>query len=103
MEIAEAEPIATTVDRLLSVRDQSAADEIPTQSAVEAVLGGMERPKVRLSEALEIYFNEIAINEQMYKSPQQKASWRKIKALAVRYFTELLALRLQASDCEDKM
>lgn len=88
LEIAAEEPIAGTLERLLSARDEAKRDDIPEPETAEVLLGGVSRPKVRVSEALEIYFNEIALDEQMYKSPQQKASWRKVKTLAVTYFIE---------------
>lgn len=63
-------------------------EDVPEPETTEALLGGVARPKVRVSDALQIYFDEIALDEQMYKSPEQKASWRKVKKLAVTYFIE---------------
>ena len=88
LEIATDEPLAQTLDRILAVRDTAGAEDIPEPAATEAILGGATRPKVKISEALEIYFNEIALDEQMYKSERQKTNWRKVKKLAVTYFTD---------------
>ena len=88
LEIASEEPLTETLERLIGIRDAADREDVPEPETTKALLGGVARPKVRVSEALQIYFDEIALDEQMYKSPQQKASWRKVKTLAVTYFIE---------------
>ena len=41
-----------------------------------------------MSEAFEVYVNEIAYNAQLYKSPNQRASWEKTKRTSVQYFID---------------
>lgn len=76
------------VRRLVALdgRGSAVVDEQPAQ--VEALLGGVEEPKVTVSEVLEIYFNEIAIDDQYGKSEAQAYQWRKVKRLSISYFTE---------------
>jgi integrase len=76
------------VRRLVALdgRGSAVVDEQPEQ--VEALLGGVEAPRVTVSEALEIYFNEIAIDDQYAKSDAQVYQWRKVKRLSISYFTE---------------
>ena len=88
LEIAGELPLAATLDRVLAVRDSVPTHQPPEPRDAEALLGGTQEHKTTLSEALQIYFEDIAINEQMFKSANQKASWRKVKRLAVRYFTD---------------
>ncbi len=53
---------------------------------VEAVLGGAKTPSVKITEALEIYFEKIAISELLHKSENQIKSWRKVKLRAISNF-----------------
>lgn len=80
--------IEDVVRRLVALNGQNASvmDERPDQ--VEALLGGVEEPKVTVSEALEIYFDEIAIDDQYGKSEAQAYQWRKVKRLSISYFIE---------------
>jgi integrase len=55
-------------------------------TAVDAVLGGLERPPVPISAALAIYFREIAAPELTAKSTQQRRKWRNIRQRAVDAF-----------------
>lgn len=59
-------------------------------SEAEAVLGGVELPSVTVSEAFDLYCNEIAIDELMSKSEMQKKLWRKTKLRGVQYFIDLV-------------
>ena len=68
------------LDRLLEVRDRAGKDEIPKAKDAEAILGGVDAPKVRVSDAFEIYLSEIAHDAQMYKSKGQRKSWEKTNA-----------------------
>jgi len=76
------------VRRLVALNDRGNAvvDEQPEQ--VEALLGGVEEPRVTVSEALDIYFDEIAIDDQYGKSDAQVYQWRKVKRLSISYFIE---------------
>ncbi|MEM9809663.1 MAG: hypothetical protein AAF788_00395 [Pseudomonadota bacterium] len=54
----------------------------------EALLGGSEQPSPSVTEALKIYFDDIAIDEQYNKSDHQKYQWRKVKRLSISDFVE---------------
>ncbi|MEM0984947.1 MAG: hypothetical protein AAGJ32_01755 [Pseudomonadota bacterium] len=60
---------------------RSVVDEQP--ESVEALLGGVNEPKVTFTEALDIYFEEIAIDDQYGKSEAQAYQWRKVKRLSI--------------------
>jgi integrase len=69
------------------VRRFAAISDTRTPVAVEtAILGGVERPKVKVSEAFKVYCEEIAASEIAGKSAEQKASWKKVKQYAVNAF-----------------
>ncbi|MEO9969178.1 MAG: DUF6538 domain-containing protein [Hyphomonadaceae bacterium] len=91
LEIASEEALPQILDRVLAIRDQADAHGVPEERTAEAILGGTDRPQVKVSEALDIYFNEIALDDQMYKSENQKSSWRKTKELAIRVFVEAVS------------
>jgi len=87
-ELAHPDNIEDIVARLMSLKS-SREGEIAAQEA-EAVLGGVDAPKTTVSEALEIYFDEISIDDQLGKSEQQKYQWQKVKRLSVSYFIEVV-------------
>lgn len=49
-------------------------------------MGGEQVPKVRVSEAFEIYCNEIVADEIAAKSPAQRKQWEKVKRRAINSF-----------------
>ena len=53
-------------------------------------MGLLKRPDVLVSEAFEIYFNEIATDDQRGKSSQQRADWRKVKNRAMNNFIKIV-------------
>ena len=88
LELVEEEPLANVLDRLQAVRDAAPQQAEPEPVVTQAILGGIKHPEIKISEAHEIYFKDIALNEQMYKSERQKASWRKVKQIAIRTFID---------------
>lgn len=81
------------------VRRFAAISDLRTPVAVEtAVLGGVDRPRVKVSEAFEIYCNEIAAVEIVGKSEEQKKSWKKVKKYAVEAFTKVVGEDLAMED-----
>ena len=76
------------VRRLLAVdqKGRSQGDLQPRQ--IEALLGGIEEPGVAVSEALELYRSEIAVDDQLGKSQAQIYQWRKVKRLSISHFVE---------------
>lgn len=88
-------PVLLSVEEM--IRRISAVERIDTgdqRSAVkaeaEALLGGVKRPGVTLSEAFETYCEHIAIGEILNKSPNQTRLWRKTKQRAVGYFIDVV-------------
>lgn len=61
----------------------------PTTENAGALLGSINRPSVTLSQAFEMYCNQIAVGELLGKSDAQKKSWKKVKLRAVNYFIDL--------------
>lgn len=86
--LVDKEPLDEVLHRLIEVRDRAGQNDKPKPKDAEALLGGAIEPKVRVSEALQIYFDEIALNEQIYKSDHQVYSWRKVKKASIAYFIE---------------
>ena len=87
-ELIARRDINDIVHRILAVGDKGGPDETIREADVNALLGGIEAPKVTVSQALEIYFNEIAIDDQYGKSESQAYQWRKVKRLSINYFIE---------------
>lgn len=81
------------------VRRFAAISDLRTPVAVEtAVLGGVDRPRVKVSEAFDIYCDEIAAVEIVGKSEEQKKSWRKVKKYAVEAFIKIVGEDLAMED-----
>lgn len=59
------------------------------QRDADALLGLAETPKVTISQALELYLDEIALDEQTGKSPEQLKTYTKVKRRAVANFIKL--------------
>lgn len=86
--LATEAPIEETLARLLAVHTQAGPAEIPKERDAEALLGGATKPTITVTEAFEIYLAEIAYNAQLYKSPNQRASWEKTKRTSIQYFID---------------
>lgn len=71
-------------------RVQAISDPRTPVATEAAILGGVERPKVKVTDAFKIYCEEIAAIEIAGKSDEQKASWKKVKAYAVDAFNEVM-------------
>lgn len=56
----------------------------------EALLGAAPTPKVTISDAFDVYFAEIAIDEQFNKYDQQKYQLQKVKRRSLAYFVEMV-------------
>jgi integrase len=55
-----------------------------------AIVGMVETPAVTVSEAFDIYVDEIVPDELLNKSEAQRAQWKKVKQRAVNNFIELV-------------
>jgi len=82
-------PIEELVKRVKTV-ERPGGD--PAAADAEALLGGAPEPIVTktVSEAFQLYLDEIAFDEQYNKSPKQKYSWEKTKRTSVNYVIEVI-------------
>ena len=78
-EIAAKENVSEILDRIGTLQ----TIDLPAKQDADAVLGTVSPPEILISQALEIYFSEIAVTDQLGKSDSQKKSWRKVKRRAV--------------------
>lgn len=81
-------PLEEALARLLAVHQNAGPAEIPRDRDAEALLGGAPKPTISVSEAFEVNVGEIAYNAQLYKSPNQRASWEKAKRTSIQYFID---------------
>ncbi len=90
-DLAEAASIAEIVERVSTVNLQDRGRKSPQEEhEAEAVLGGASPPPVTISEAFEIYCEEIAADEQLGKSESQLRLWKKTKQRGVQYLIDLI-------------
>ncbi|MBB4398680.1 integrase [Bradyrhizobium sp. ERR14] len=79
-------------------RFSAVADKRTPTAVATAIMGGVDRPKVLVSEAFKIYCDEIAAVEIVGKSEEQKKAWRKVKQYAVDAFTKVVGEDLAMDD-----
>ena len=60
-----------------------------TEAIADAVLGAAPEPTVTVRDALELYFNKLAVNDLRTKSSAQAAKWRLPKERAIENFVAL--------------
>ncbi len=82
--------IEDVVRRLLALSPDRQANNPVRPFEAEALLGGVPEPKLKVSQAFDVYVEEIAVDEQYSKSDQQKYQWRKIKRLSMNYFIDVI-------------
>ncbi len=80
--------IAAADDREYVNRLEAIADGT-SKTSKAALLGAIERPRITVREALQVYLEEITPHQLAGKSEQQKRQWRKIPQRAVNNFVEL--------------
>jgi|AntAceMinimDraft_11_1070367.scaffolds.fasta_scaffold02101_7 hypothetical protein len=73
------------VRRLLAVNQQGRNQGDVQPRKIEALLGGVEEPGITVSEPLELYLSEIAVDDPYGKSDAQAYQWRKVKRLSISY------------------
>lgn len=78
-------PIEDIVARVTSLMGRS-----PSNEEVRAVLGGVERPNITVTDAFEVYVKEITAAEVAGKSAKQKELWQNTKRRAVRTFIDVV-------------
>lgn len=79
-----------TSDKLLELSTRDIVDRVKLglpgknidHSRVEAVFGALSKPKVKISQAFEIYFAELCQHEKHTMSAKQYKSWKKVKIRA---------------------
>ena len=84
-QLAETANLEEIVSRLLEVAKQPENEK----KEAEALLGGVNRPKIPVSKAFEIYCEKIALSDTVRKSPAQIKAWRKAKKRAVNNFIKI--------------
>ena len=103
--LAEKAELAELAARLEVVRQKDADTPKAVHEALaDAVLGGVEEPKVTVLEAFDVYCDTIAVGDLVNKSPKQKKSWRKNKLRGINYFVALCGnkpiLEIDRSDAQ---
>ena len=83
-QLAETNKLQDLIERIMHVGNQKKDKDQELEA--EAILGGAEPPSIKISEALEIYYEKIAISAVLNKSPHQVKNWRKVKHRAVTNF-----------------
>ena len=84
--LARDEPVSALLDRI----DAAAQTGAPHRAQVEAVLGGVSRPKSTVRQALKLYLGPITRDEVKHKSPLQLRQWTKVKQRAVSKFCKVV-------------
>lgn len=79
---------AIPIDELLD-RTYALAPRIEP-GVVKALMGGIEKPSVKLSDAWDVFKSEIAPHQIARKSPAQKKKWLETKRAAVDIFIEVV-------------
>jgi integrase len=79
------QPIDEIVRRVTAIMGDGTPAVVST-----AVLGGEQVPKVKVTEAFEIYCNEIVADEIAGKSPAQRKQWEKVKRRAINSFVAVV-------------
>ncbi len=89
-EIADPQKIEEIVKRILAVEQNQTSDGRLNPVVVDAVLGGVDAPKVTISEAMKVYQDEIMTADLRGKSPAQWKLWRQTKDRSLRYFKDVM-------------
>ena len=77
------------VDRVAALGPINGPLSPKQQRDADALLGLAKPPKMKISQALELYLSEIALDEQTGKSPEQLKTYTKVKRRAVANFIKL--------------
>ena len=87
-ELADPAMIDELVRRSLAIGDQTTADGRVIPALTDAVLGGVDAPKLTVSEAMRLYQDEIAPTDNLRKSPAQLRLWKATKDRSLNYFVD---------------
>ena len=75
--------------RLLHLEALQTRQRVDIERAAPVLIGTVKPDKVTITKALEIYLTEIALDEVAGKSPEQRATYEKVKRRAVANFVKL--------------
>jgi len=89
-QLADPSQIEEIVRRMLAVDGAQTSDGRLNPTVVDAVLGGVDEPKVVMSEAMSTYQDEIMTASLRGKSPGQLKLWRQTKDRSLRYFVDVM-------------
>ena len=85
------------MERIRLLERGTSAGQPPNAQDAEALLGAVPEPVqeeiadlTKVSEAFQLYLDEIAFDEQYNKSPKQKYSWEKTKRTSINYFIDVI-------------
>jgi len=84
-DLADVATLAEIMERLMSIP----TDPVPDKKDADAVLGLVERPSLKISQAMDLYCEQIAVSELLGKSDEQKKPWRKVKMRALKNFIKI--------------
>ena len=87
--LLEDDSVEELVRRVLAIGPLSSKPTVELTRDADAVLGFVEAPAVTITQAMELYLSEIVADELSGKSPEQVASFAKIKRRAVSNFVRL--------------
>lgn len=82
--------IEEVVNRLFALASSQLSNKAVEPFKAEALLGGVEEPKLTVSQAFEVYVTDIAVDDQYNKSERQRYQWRKVKQLSISYFIDVV-------------
>lgn len=81
--------LSELLDRIDAVKQTgTSTPSLAEEAEAQAVLGTAQQPVVMVSEAFDIYRDEIVAVDLIGKSAHQKALWEKTKRRAVTYFVK---------------
>jgi integrase len=83
-DFEDPEAFNSLVERIRLVIDEDKRDDV-----AKPLLGAVETPKTKVSEAFDLYCNEIVADELIGKSQLQRDQWKKVKRRAVNNFVLL--------------
>ena len=88
-ELTEPHNYEELAHRLLHLEALQTRQRVDIERAAPVLIGTVKPDKVTITKALDIYLTEIALDEVAGKSPEQKATYEKVKRRAVANFVKL--------------
>ncbi len=89
VDIAERANLAELIDRLKAVVPSKTPMTPEVQRDTDALLGLAEPTAFTITQAMDLYLSEIALDELSGKSPEQVANYSKVKRRAVGNFVRM--------------